>query len=198
MQISRLSATLERDFEKILRNSFGMNIPDHCWVCSTTMAEVADSTCSSYIDARNRYPYSISYLKQIAITTFWIVKLKPINNVMLFDKNSGKAVDFPDINEAVAIYWCMMKLSSAIKNEKLSEVVTGSPENMKNVRETIIFYYQSGFYRNVETHEPIVDSNKADELTFNLRFKKFTAVNIYEVLCHLILPFRVLKSQKET
>lgn len=122
------------------------------------------------------------------------MKLKPLNNVLLVDKDSGQEVDFPDINEHVALYWAMTRVAHAVKSNQLVEVVSYTEENLALFRSVVVFYYKYGFFRSLGDKTPIAESVKVDEMTHNLRYKKFTAVNIYEIFCHLILPFRAVKS----
>lgn len=190
----RVAGDLEEQFTEILTKTFGVILPERYWICQSTLLEVAEATRASYEDGRHHYPFSISLLKQIAINAFWIVKLKPLNNVMMLDRDTKDEIDFPDINEQVALYWAMTRVAHAVKSGHLNEVVSFSEENMALFRSVVVFYYTHGFFRNTTDFKPIPESVKVDEMTHNLRYKKFTAVNIYEVFCHLILPFRAVKA----
>ena len=190
MDLIRLAGDLEEQFAEILGDRFGLDMPPDLWVCGSTMHEVVEATRNSYQDGRHHYPFSITLLKQIAINAFWIVKLKPINNIMIFDKATGCKANFPDVNETVAMYWAIARVAQAIKSDKLSEVITNTPANRALFLKIIDFYCNHGFYRSLEDQSTVDGSYKIDELIHNLRYKKFTAVNIYEVITHLILPFR--------
>ncbi len=195
--LTEYNVILEADLAQILIDVYNIQLPeDMIWLCKSSLEMVATASYEGFRDSRARYLYSISYLKLISITAFWLIKLKPINNVGLIDKSTQREIDFPDINESVATYWAIANVGDAIARGRLTELVTNSSPNIENYIKIVKYYYTENIYRSIEDSSPIENTQKVNELIFNLRMKKFSAVNIYEVLCHIIIPFKMFRLEE--
>jgi len=194
VDISEFVGDVFDELNDILSNVYDLQFDQDSVICLTTLKQVATSTEESFLDARAKYQYNISAIKLVSLLAFWIIKLKPISNSGFVSKSSGKVVDFPDVNEQVAIYLAILQISQFVISGKLVEIISPQDDTVANLRRMIAFYYNIGFYRDVENEmKPVEGSEKIREVIHNIRFKRFTAVNIYEILTHIILPFRVMK-----
>ena len=61
-----MASDMEADLRKILEHAYGLELHKDAWICSTTLGEVIRCCMESHLDARQRYPYSISVIKTIA------------------------------------------------------------------------------------------------------------------------------------
>lgn len=193
-----MASDMEADLRKILEHAYGLELHKDAWICSTTLGEVIRCCMESHLDARQRYPYSISVIKTISLTTFWLIKLKPLNNVFLVNRETRRLMDFPEINEAVAIYWAVTKLVGAVKRGTLSELISLDEASVNHLSEVLRYYYNGNFYNKVDSKKEVQGTEKVLELIHHFRIKKFTAINIYEVLSHMLLPIRVFHNPVAT
>ncbi|HBS26372.1 MAG TPA: hypothetical protein DD827_04470 [Gammaproteobacteria bacterium] len=198
-QIKHACNDFEIKIKSIVENVFSIQIPnDDIWICRETLAEVMLSVRAAIQDKRNQYPHNLSAIKYISIVTSWLIKLKPINNVLLIDSDTNKPINFHHINEAVAIYWAISEIRVAIESGDLVELISSSPENLQNLDEVRKFYYSSGFYRSATPpHTEKTNSRKINETINNLRFKRTSSIFIYEMLSHLILPFKLKEAARK-
>lgn len=192
---SRTAADLENDLRDILENTYDLILPDDSWISSGTLLDIVYCSEAALQDMRHKYPHHLSVIKHIAIVTFWIIKLKPIHNVNLLKKSTGEVFNFIEVNEAVAIFWAMKVLKEAVQAGVLSELISSKEENIEALDQVITYYYNNGFYRNKSTLLPIPQSKKIYETLNNFRYRNFTAISIYEILTHLIIPFRVVNKK---
>ena len=138
---------------------------------------------------RHRYPFSVSIVKYISNTIFWLIKLKPINACGLTAIDSGCLAEVRDINEQIALYWGMEMMLRAVTTNYIPELITSSPENVKNVRAIMYSYIKNNVYFDKKGF-PMEGTQKYKETVYYFRYKKFTAVNIYEMIVHMIIGFR--------
>lgn len=186
-------------FVYILQDVYELDFDQQEIICLQSLTEIVVATQESFEDARAKYPYNISAIKLVSLLTFWIIKLKPINNGRLLSKKTGEKVDFPDVNEQIAIYYAILQISQFVVSGQLKEIISPQEDTVANLKRMITFYYKVGFYRDLNAGDemsPVQGSEKIREVIHNLRFKRFTAVNIYEILTHIILPFRVMKDSE--
>ncbi|WP_138511611.1 hypothetical protein [Maricaulis alexandrii] len=194
-----LAKMLRTDFEHILTNSLGLMPARLGWASSRTMADVARQSIQSMKDYRHRYPFAVSPLKYISVITFWIVKLKPIN-VMAFKRN-GRWVESTNLNERVAYIWMRDKILQAAQSGDLKgflasdESIVLAIENMFETIENETLY-EEGDSDSVDPDDNRLRNNKQYETLYYLRFKKITAINIYESILHLLLPIKAFSAPR--
>lgn len=184
---------IKAQIKQLLSDVYAINVTEDYWICDITLMQVVASVEASHRDMRNHYNSGISILKHIALIASWLIKLKPLNNVELYKR--GSLVKVPDINERIAICLAMKLVADAVISGKLSEIVTPTERNIGYLREIIKYYYHGDLYRKIDGTTGVGDSQKVSELIHNFRFKKFTSINIYEILVHLIIPFKVIGTQ---
>lgn len=189
----KLCRELEAEIKIVIEDVLDIQLPEgEEWICAETMVEVVIAAKAAIEDKRNQYPFNLSALKYISVFTAWLIKLKPINSVNLIDRSSKNTLLYPHINEAVAIAWAIIQLRRAIVQGKLLELIRPSEENLANFDLMHSYYYRRGFYRSIEPpHEEKLESRKINETINNLRFKRTSSILIYEILSHLILPFKM-------
>src|SRR3989304_9377296 len=188
--VAVLSKQLLEDFETILTEDFKLALLDDSAIAPAVIWDVVDSTFQAMEDMRHQYPYSITIIKFISNLMFWTMRLKPISSCGLLDK--GDIVNVPDINEHLAIYWGMHKITEAVKTGQLLELVNATPETIDGFRKVVVYYLSRDLYKNLKTGEPIRDTRKYNETVYYSRYKKTTAVNIYEVIMHLIVAYKAV------
>ena len=183
----RFVAELLRDLDKwIAYCKIEPASPDY--ISIKGLVQVVGRSKMSMEDMRNHYPKSITNLKFISNVMFWIIMLKPISPIA-FSKD-GKIVDLPNINEHIALIWGIHTMKNFIKAGKLSEVVSNKEKNVIRAERFIDNYLKV----------PIYDDNpsttKFNETKYYLRYKRYTAVNIYESFMYILLPFLYMKRSR--
>ncbi len=185
--VKRLGEMLEKHFLDILVNHFEVEPVEDDWLCTETLAEVAFQAVSSTNDFRHRYPHSVTAIKYISIVAFWINKLKPINGLAL--KQDGEWVSCPNVNERVALRWIEATLWRLFKENRIQEFLPFNSDTESSVKKIFNLYFYGDTYIS-ELLEGDARNNKSYESAYYMRYKKMTAINIYESLIHMLLPIR--------
>ena len=188
--IARLAAELDQEFNFLLRHDFRLEPLAPVCISHVAIFDVARSSFQAISDLRNQYPNTLSLLKYISNVMFWIVKLKPINSSALIAGDDLVIVE--DVNEQLAVYWGMKKFVQAVDHGKLAEIIDPSPKNKRRVHKVIRTYLTENIYRKPGTKVEIPNTVKYDETIFYLRYKKITAVNIYEMMLHMVVAYRTI------
>lgn len=192
--VIKFADNLEIQIKSILEKDFGFKVIDGLTIDRHVVLDVAIRVEMAMKDMRNIFKSTISMLKYIGNAAFWVLKLKPINtNTLLKD---GKIVSSKQINERVALAYSLKSVYNAILQDNLREIVTADEfqENSdfrKKFNKLIQFYLVNNVYRNSETLVPKAGSQKFNETAYNFRYKKISAVNIYEMLTHMVLVCKV-------
>ena len=185
--IARISATLEEELREILVHDFRVRAPEFAWHSPQTLADVVTSAHRAMEDMRNHFSGSISIIKHISNIMFWLIKLKPINGSNL--SADGYYLDAADVNERIALYWGMATTLDVIEAEKLSELVPA--KDADKVRRIFDYYLFSDMY-GPKGRTKGERTTKFAETTFYFRFKKVTAINIYEMFLHMFVSLKAL------
>jgi hypothetical protein len=185
-----LAGSLYSDIVQILEDDWGLYPISDLTISLHTLFEVAHATERAMTDLRLQYPKNITMIKYIATVAFWIIRCKPINS-FLADQD-GAAVDAPDINEHIALSWALLSLVKSARQGVLRELIRPTRRNLSNLDRIITYYKNGSIYRNVKTGIPVPDTTKYKETIYYFRYKKITAVFIYEILVHLLVSYKAL------
>jgi hypothetical protein len=187
MSMATGPGTSERDIAKLAAR---LELLPDVGVSLDCLSEIAKSSHGAMADMRNRYPNSVAMVKYISNVMFWIIKLKPINPCALESISTGELHEVSNINEHIALLWGMHRIVEAVKKNKMPELIYGTPEYVANVEQAMRGYMARDIYFSSSTWQPVTGTNKYSETLYYLRFKKVTAVNIYETIVHLILGYK--------
>jgi hypothetical protein len=188
---------LQNDFKRILLSDFRVqtvevrlddNAIENLTLNVLVISDIVHSAEQAMHDLRNSYPHTISMLKYISNVCYWIIRLKPVNCNFLMRDNT-RITDIR-INEKLALYWGLFQILKCIKDSKLVELVEGTPENMQKFCSVVLFFLETNLYSTVTDRGELADTSKYKETVHYSRYKKVTAINIYEMFMHLIVTLR--------
>ncbi len=194
-EMKDLVQSLRDDFEQIITEHLGADIVPGEWLSQNCLIQVAEQAVRSAEDFRHRYPYHVTAIKYVSIVSFWIIKLKPINVMGL--RQGEDLVQCSDVNERVAIRWIQKQIWVLLDGNCIPEFLPNSDEVRAKVKEVFQFYFYHNLYDRVngsgeagDEYELDPSRNKFYETSYYMRYKKMTAINIYESLIHMFLPVR--------
>ena len=119
---------------------------------------------------------------------FWVIKLKPLNSLGL--RKDGVPVECSDINERMTLRWVQMTIWTLIEQNKIPEILPRDDAIKASVNHIFDSYFNEDLFgRSADPEDP--GSKKSYETGYYMRYKKMTAINIYESLVHLFLPIKV-------
>lgn len=194
---NRLYSQLDEELVSILKTSFRLRGDPDDWISVHVLSEVCYQSRLSLKDFRHRYPYNITALKYLSVVCFWIIKLKPLNVEGFRDEN-GRKMGVPNINERVAVNWLLMNVCALAKSKQINEITDGLDRFDDLLVESVKFHKNESIYDEDEPKRsrdlPLDYSaeTKSHETAYYMRFKKMTAINIYESLIHLLIPIKAI------
>jgi hypothetical protein len=134
---------------------------------------------------RNTYPYTAAGLKHISNVTYWIMRIKPINEDLL-KVDQRRAVDFT-INEKIAMLWAMQNILKSVRENRLRELICDTDQNRRSLEAFLGYFFNSDLYTTIDSGEPVAGTSKFKETVHYCRFKKITAINLYEMFMQIIM-----------
>jgi hypothetical protein len=179
---------LEKELTKLLRD-FDLQSYEGFTISRPVLMQIVHSSREAVQDIRNSYPHTVSGLKHISNLCYWIMRLKPVNSSAL--KRKGRRISDVAINEKIALYWALQKILRSIKEEKLRELVTNSKPNIARFRYVVRFFLKEDLYTSISEKQQIKGTSKFVETVHHCRFKKITAINLYETFMQLIMSVQM-------
>lgn len=188
---------LEREIRGVIINHWGFDaakIDDdqEFWLSTEALDQVVYQSNKSLTDFRHRYPFSITAFKHLSIIAFWIIKLKPINTLGL--KRNGNLVDYPEMNETFALTWLIQSVIDHVENNRVPEFIESTETSKKMVTEMFTCFQNDLIYSNDNEEQNgdmrDFENNKFYETRYYMRYKKMTAINIYESIISMLLPIK--------
>ncbi len=186
----KLAASLEYEIGIQLKREFGYDVWEGVTISHRILAEISISSIQSIGDMRNSYPHTVSSIKYISNIAFWIVKLKPIMINALVVAEAGekpRCVSDSKINEKIAFIWLLHKICRLTKDGQFKEIIDDSEKSMLILKNFVQNYISGNMYKNVADGQPVDLSSKFNETVHNSRYKKITAINIYEMITHALV-----------
>jgi hypothetical protein len=187
-EVADFVETLEKDLKKLL-SDFDLEIYEDFTISRPILTQAVIASKQAMIDVRMAYPYTVTGLKHISNLCYWIMKLKPISGSAL--KFSGERISDIAINEKIALYWGLQTILGAIRADQLKELLENSGPNLHRYGYVVRFFLNENIYRSVTTQHQIPGTSKFTETVHYCRFKKMTAVNLYETFMQLIMAVQM-------
>jgi len=182
---------LTRRLLRILRTAFRIEIlpGEEAEVISySVLFDAVRSAHEAYQDTRNTYPYAITVIKCHAIQAFWLAKLKPIKTGWL-QREDGR-YQIININESVAICFMLDAIFNGLRTGKIREFFGHGMPSTDYVEKFIEEYSATpAFFR--RDGEPVPNSQLLRETAHHMRYKNLTAVALYEMMMHSLIPARI-------
>lgn len=185
----KLSEQLHSFFRQTLRTYYNCSMQENEWLSDESLSQVCEQSVKSLSDFRHRYPHTITAFKFLSIVVFWIIKIKPVNGLAL--KKDDKHLDWPDVNEQLALKYIQYAICRMLEKDKVPEFLVSNQQTKDMTHQIFKILFEHELYQHKDQDEKIKDSyrnNKIYETAYYMRFKKMTAINIYESLTHLFLP----------
>lgn len=186
-----LGKYLQVRINEIVKCQFQLSPVEGEWLSQATLAEVAFQTIKSLDDFRHRYHTSVASFKYLSVICFWIMKLKPVNTLGL--KRDGAWISCSNINERIAHRFLMEDVYILMATDAVTEFISVDDAMLTTYAETWNTYFAAEMYTRPDGTDAGIErrqTTKAYETVYHMRFKKMTAINIYESLIHMLLPLK--------
>lgn len=195
VELEEFTHHLKQHLKQILSDRFSYGTIEGFWISDDVLLDAVYNANRALRDWRHHYSGNVTVLKYVSNVVFWISNLKPIYPAGLTKK--GQRCEHKSINEELALMWAVATIRSDIEEGNLQEVISAKEENIHIFDMLIKRYVNDNIYRKttIEEHDEVC--TKYEETIHHLRYKKFTAINLYEILMHLIVPFQYMKSEKD-